>query len=62
MYQGRNFFFRTYGGTHIETFFAVAAENFFDRPQEMSHYNRKLYDHMCLMLNQNPLTHIDELA
>ena len=62
MYQGRNFFFRTYGGTHIETFFAVAAENFFDRPQEMSHYNYKFYDDMCLMLNQNSLTLIYELA
>ena len=62
MYEGRNFFFRTYEGTHIETFFAVAAENFFERPQEMSHYNRKLYDYMYLMLNQNPLTLIDELA
>ena len=61
MYKGRNFFFRTYEGTHIETFFAVAAENFFERPQEISHYNRKLYDYMCLMLNQNSLTLIYEL-
>ncbi len=59
--KGQKSLFRTYRGTHNKEIFAVAAAKI-ERSQEMSHYNHKLYDHMCLMLNQNPLTLIDELA
>ena len=58
--KGQNSFFRTYRGTHIKAFFSVAAEKKFEASQGMSHY--KLYDDMCLMLNQNSLTLIYELA
>jgi|TARA_B110000483_G_scaffold161307_1_gene191223 Mlc titration factor MtfA (ptsG expression regulator) len=59
--KGQNSFFRAYGGTHIKAFFSVAAEKKFEASQGMSHYNYKLYDDMCLMLNQNSLTLIYEL-
>ena len=48
-------FFRDYGATNQHEFFAVAVENFFERPKEFFEYHRELYMTMCKLLRQNPL-------
>lgn len=48
-------FFREYGATNHEEFFAVAVENFFERPAGFQAYNPQLYHVLCTLLNQNPL-------
>jgi Mlc titration factor MtfA (ptsG expression regulator) len=48
-------FFRPYAATDSQEFFAVAVENFFERPQKFHDWNPELYDVLAAMLNQNPL-------
>lgn len=48
-------FFRLYGSTDAYEFFAVAVENFFERPKELNDYSPKLYSLLSEILNQNPL-------
>ncbi len=55
LHNGTNLFFRAYGATNLEEFFAVAVENFFERPAELQVHNAKLYELLCTLLNQNPL-------
>lgn len=43
-------FFRDYGATNKEEFFAVAVESFFERAQEFKDYNPELYSLMCSIL------------
>jgi Mlc titration factor MtfA (ptsG expression regulator) len=50
-------FFRDYAATNDYEFFAVAVENFFERPKIFYEYNQKLYELLCELLNQNPLTY-----
>ena len=57
-----NSFYRYYGGTDTKSFFAFAVIPFFEHLREIFSNNHKLYNHMCLLLNQNSLTPIDELA
>lgn len=48
-------FFRDYAATNHEEFFAVAVENFFERPAQFKVYNQQLYSLMCTLLNQDPM-------
>lgn len=54
MRNGDTTFFREYGATNQAEFFAVAVENFFERPSEFSEYNSPLYNCLCHLLHQNP--------
>lgn len=54
MRDGKETFFREYGATDREEFFAVAVENFFERPLEFSEKHPQTYDVMCRLLRQNP--------
>ncbi|MEO1051516.1 MAG: zinc-dependent peptidase [Bacteroidota bacterium] len=55
MAAGRNSFFRDYAMTNREEFFAVAVENFFERPEGFQEAMPKLYRLMCKLLNQDPV-------
>lgn len=48
-------FFRDYAATNQEEFFAVAVENFFERPGQFKVYNQSMYELMRTLLNQDPL-------
>lgn len=48
-------FFRDYGGTNQHEFFAVAVENFFERPKAFLAYHSELYEALCQLLKQDPL-------
>lgn len=54
--EGRETFFREYGATDREEFFAVAVENFFERPQEFSDQHPLTYNILCSLLNQDPIS------
>lgn len=54
--SGTSSFFRIYGSTDDYEFFAVAIENFFERPKEFDAHHPKLYDALSLLLRQNPLS------
>ncbi|MCG8305922.1 MAG: zinc-dependent peptidase [Cytophagales bacterium] len=55
MEDGESDFFRTYAATNSQEFFAVAVENFFERPKEFYDRHPKIYNTLAQMLNQNPL-------
>ena len=55
MKEGKSDFFRAYAITNSQEFFAVAVENFFERPGEFHDWNPKLYDTLIKILNQDPL-------
>jgi len=55
MEDGESDFFRSYAATNSQEFFAVAVENFFERPKDFKEWNPKLYDTLAQMLNQDPL-------
>ena len=48
-------FFRKYATTNIEEFFAVASENFFERPRELNDNFPKLYDALKKLYKQDLL-------
>lgn len=48
-------FFRDYGGTNKNEFFAVCVESFFESPSEFKRLHPEIYQHMCILLNQDPL-------
>ncbi|NQZ77025.1 MAG: zinc-dependent peptidase [Ekhidna sp.] len=50
---GTEVFFRSYGGVNNEEFFAVAVENFFERPLEFLERHPLTYQTLCKLLNQN---------
>jgi len=52
---GESEFFRAYASTNSQEFFAVAVENFFERPVQFSQQHKRLYDTLVKMLNQDPL-------
>lgn len=52
--EGRETFFREYGGANREEFFAVAVENFFERPEEFSQKHPLTYGVLCRLLRQDP--------
>ena len=55
MRNGEANFFRDYAAINDHEFFAVAMENFFERPAAFRAHNPKLYTIMTRMLNQDPL-------
>ncbi|MBR07806.1 MAG: DgsA anti-repressor MtfA [Rickettsiales bacterium] len=53
--NGEATFFREYAATNHAEFFAVAVENFFERPKEFSTHNYALYKTLTELLQQDPL-------
>lgn len=53
--NGQEVFFREYGAVNNEEFFAVAVENYFERPVEFSQKHPKTYQTLCQLLRQDPL-------
>lgn len=51
-----NHFFRKYAFDNIEEFFAVAVENFFERPKLFQQAQPKLYSILATLFKQNPAT------
>ena len=47
-------FFRSAGGINEHEFFAVALENFFERPHQFFQYHSKLYGTLVRLLRQDP--------
>jgi len=58
--QGRAEFLRRYGGNNRHEFFAVCVEHFFESPQVFSEKMPDVYNHLCKLLNQNPLNAADD--
>lgn len=48
-------FFRDYAATNDHEFFAVAVENFFERPQAFFEHHPRMYGLLATLLNQDPL-------
>ena len=53
--NGESHFFRQYAASDDEEFFAIAVENFFERPQQFWQELPHLYQILSLLLNQDPL-------
>jgi Mlc titration factor MtfA (ptsG expression regulator) len=53
-------FMRSYGGTNTQEFFAVAVEHFFEVPAEFKEALPDIYNHLCILLNQDPLNDRDD--
>ena len=53
--NGNETFFREYGGINNEEFFAVAVENFFERPLEFKSKHPLTYQTLCRLLKQDPV-------
>jgi Mlc titration factor MtfA (ptsG expression regulator) len=47
-------FFRDYGGTDPQEFFAVCVEHFFEAAQEFKEKHPEIYKQTCILLNQDP--------
>lgn len=54
-------FFRAYGGTNHHEFFAVAVENFFERPREFMEHSPETYKALTNLLHQDPIRLYEEL-
>ena len=54
MHPDRPDFFRTYAATNDQEFFAIAIENFFERPVEFQQTVPELYNTLVLLLRQDP--------
>lgn len=52
--NGNHHFFRKYAATNMAEFFAVAVENFFERPVEMERELPELFEAMVELLKLNP--------
>ena len=52
--EGREDFFREYGATNNEEFFAVAVENYFERPILFREKHPLTYQTLCRLLRQDP--------
>lgn len=48
-------FLRNYAGTNMREFFAVSVEHFFEDPEGFSNELPLLYQHLCVLLHQDPL-------
>ncbi len=53
--NGEAGYLRAYGGTNDHEFFAVCVEHFFETPAEFYREHRRVYEHLCVVLNQDPL-------
>lgn len=47
---------RSYGFTNDEEFLAVCAEHFFEAPQSLQTHAPAIYEQLCILLNQDPLS------
>jgi Mlc titration factor MtfA (ptsG expression regulator) len=54
--EDRNSFLRSYAGTNRQEFFAVCVEYFFEAPEEFNNKLPEVFNHLCILLNQNPLS------
>jgi MtfA peptidase len=52
--SGGESLFRKYAATNDHEFFAVAVENFFERPKEFYDFHPHLYGTLAKLMNQNP--------
>lgn len=48
-------FLRAYAGSNMHEFFAVSMEHFFEAPKEFKSQLPDIYNHMCMLLNQDPI-------
>jgi MtfA peptidase len=55
MANGESSFFRQYAATNDHEFFAVAIENFFEKPEAFRNFHSPMYDSLAELMNQNPL-------
>jgi Mlc titration factor MtfA (ptsG expression regulator) len=55
-------FFRDYGGTNSEEFFAVCVECFFEAPKDFKELHPEIYRQTCILLNQDPSGSFDEIT
>jgi hypothetical protein len=55
MNEGQSDFFRAYATANTQEFFAVAVENFFEKPQAFHDWHPTMYNTLAKMLNQDPL-------
>jgi MtfA peptidase len=62
MNQGKTSFLRDYGGTNMEEFFAVCVEHFFELPAEFKKQLPDIYNHLCYLLNLDPLRSENDFA
>lgn len=53
--RGESTFFREYAADNDHEFFAVAIENFFERPAELKAYSPEIYDALTKLLLQDPV-------
>lgn len=53
--QGFPSYLREYAGENPQEFFAVCIEHFFEAPEAFWEHLPDIYNHMCVLLNQNPL-------
>ena len=53
--RGQPSFLRKYGGTNRMEFFAVCVEHFFEAPEKFQEELPDVYNHLCVLLNQNPM-------
>jgi MtfA peptidase len=58
--EGDSHFFRRYAALDDEEFFAIAVENFFERPQQFWEEIPHLYQTLSLLLNQDPLLGVSD--
>lgn len=58
--KGQAGFLRAYGGTNEHEFFAVCVEHFFESPEAFSVEHPDVFNHLCLLLNLNPLNRDDD--
>lgn len=57
MRQGHKSFLRKYGGVNEHEFFAVCIEHFFEVPQQFQYNLPKIFYHLCILLNLDPLNY-----
>ncbi len=48
-------FLRSYAAVNMEEFFAICVEHFFEVPVEFKKHLPDIYNHLCYLLNQDPL-------
>ena len=56
MQAGENTILDPYAATNYQEFWAVCIETFFERPTPFKRQQPELYDSLCTLLNQDPLT------
>lgn len=53
--DGEHSLFRKYAATNDHEFFAVALENFFERPTEFRDFHEEMYESLAALMNQDPI-------